>query len=247
MIYNVFVVIDLKDNGRGRTKNVENNLSSNNPAENTENHAKQIKKRGRPKILSKKVKNLSTRDSKILDESKQETACGDDMDDEECNSDKENELIDDKENDHDWTPDLIAEPSPKIIPPTKRTGRKPLGELITLLPEESELSEYEKLQLKRKAEQRVMLDAMKKASMCLSDAVIPKPTPRRMTKVRSANFPPTRKDPPLLRSKRTRHNSNGSSVHSSETGETDPFVYLPAKSRYDLYSDDEDDEYRPKV
>ena len=77
MIYNVFVVIDLKDNGRGGTKNVENNLSSNNPAENTENHAKQIKKRGRPKILYKKVNNLSTRDSKILDESKQETACGD--------------------------------------------------------------------------------------------------------------------------------------------------------------------------
>ena len=83
MIYSLFVVIDLKDNGRGRTKNVENNLSSNNPAENTENHAKQIKKRGRPKILSKKVKNLSTRDRKILDESKQDTTWGDDMDDED--------------------------------------------------------------------------------------------------------------------------------------------------------------------
>ena len=92
-----------------------------------------------------------------------------------------------------------------------------------------------------------MLDAMKKASICYSNSVIPKQTPRRMTQVRSAYLPHTRKDPPLLRSKRPRHNSNGSSIHTSETGGTNTFVYLPAKGRYDLYSDDEDEEFRPKV
>ena len=198
-------------------------------------------------MLSQSAKTLRNHDSKTLNESSKANNSGDDTEDEDSNSDKENEIMDDKENDQDWTPALIVEPSPRIIPTSKRAGRKPLGELITLMPEESDLSEYEKLRIKRIAEQRAMLDAMKEASCTLSNAILPKPIPRRMTKVRSAVIPSTRKEPPLLRSKRTRHNSNGSSIHSSEMGETDSFVYLPAKGRYDLYSDDEDDEYRPKV
>ena len=172
------------------------------------------------------------------------------MYEEDDNSDKENEYMDDKENDLDWTADSVAEVSQKTIPTSSRRGRKPLGELITLIPEERDLSEYEKLQIKRKAEQRVMLDAMKKASINLSKAVIPKPVRRQMVKSKAAYFPSTRKEPPILRSRRNRHNSRGSSNQSSETGETDDFVYLPAKREYDLYSDDEEDEYdsyKPKV
>ena len=172
------------------------------------------------------------------------------VDEEDDNSDKENEYMDDKENDSDWIPDSVAEVSQETIPTSSRGGRRPLGELNTLIPEERDLSEYEKLQIKRKAEQRAMLDAMKKASINLSKAVIPKPVRRQMVKSKASYFPSTRKDPPILRSRRNLHNSHGSSNQSSETGETDDFVYLPAKRKYDLYSDDEEDEYdsyKPKV
>ena len=162
-------------------------------------------------------------------------------------SDKENDCMEDKENDEDWNPDNIIERPIVTVPVTSKRGRKPLGELLTLPPEENEISEYEKIQKKRKAEQRAMLDAMKTASMSLTKAIIPKPVRRQIAKVRHTNFGPTRKEPPILRSKRTRQNSHGSSEQNSEMGDSDSFVYLPAKRKYEFYSDDEEDEYKPKV
>ena len=155
--------------------------------------------------------------------------------------------MDDKENDQDWNPDNIIERPIVTVPVTSKRGRRPLGELRTLPPEETEISEYEKIQKKRKAEQRAMLDAMKTASMGLTKAIIPKPVRRQISKVRHANFGPTRKEPPILRSRRTRQNSHGSSEQNSEMGDSDAFVYLPAKRKYDFDSDDEEDEYKPKV
>ena len=206
----------------------------------------QRKPRGRP---STKL-NVET----PLDNSKHElkTKKGDNpqctiKEDDDSDSDKENEYMDDKENDEDWDPIQAISPPQKTIPMLSKPGRKPLAELISLVPQERDLSEYEKLQLKRKAEQRAMLDAMKKASLSLSKAVIPKKVVRQIVKVRKSNFAPSRKEPPVLRSKRARHNSRGSSDRSSETGDTDSFVYLPAKRKYEFYSDDEEEEYKPKV
>ena len=162
-------------------------------------------------------------------------------------SDKENDCMDDKENDEDWSPDNIIERPIVTVPVTSKRGRRPLGELRTLPPEETEISEYEKIQKKRKAEQRAMLDAMKTASMSLSNAIIPKPVRRQIAKIRHTNFGPSRKEPPILRSRRTRQNSHGSSEQNSEMGDSDAFVYLPAKRKYEFYSDDEEDEYKPKV
>ena len=163
--------------------------------------------------------------------------------DEESHSDKENEIMDNKENDGDWCPDENNSPSSKIVPMIKRKGRKPFSELITVVPEEQELSEYEKLRLKRISEQKAMLDAMKKSSKSLSNAILPKPNPRKVIKSRSVHIVPTRKNPPVLRSRRLATDA----TKSSEDGETDSFVYLPAKREYDLYSDSEDEEFRPKV
>ena len=163
--------------------------------------------------------------------------------DEESHSDKENEIMDNKENDGDWCPDENNSPSSKVVPTIKRKGRKPFSELITVVPEEQELSEYEKLRLKRIAEQKAMLDAMKKSSKSLSNAILPKPNPRKIVKSRSVHIVPTRKNPPILRSRRLATDS----TKSSEDGETDSFVYLPAKREYDMYSDSEDEEFRPKV
>ena len=84
----------------------------------------------------------------------------------------------------------------------------------------------------------------KKASKSLSDAILPKPNPRKVVKARSVQIVPTRKIPPVLRSRRLQ---NGSNESSTENGDTDSFVYLPAKREYDLYSDSEDEEFRPKV
>ena len=163
--------------------------------------------------------------------------------DEESHSDKENEIMDNKENDGDWCPDENSSSSSRVVPTIKRKGRKPFNELITVVPEEQELSEYEKLRLKRIAEQKSMLDAMKKSSKSLSNAILPKPNPRKVFKSRSVHIVPTRKNPPVLRSRRLATDSS----KSSEDGETDSFVYLPAKREYDLYSDSEDEEFRPKV
>ena len=168
-------------------------------------------------------------------------------DEDEYSSDKENDCMDDKENDEDWSPDNIIERPMVTITVTSKRGRRPLGELRTLPPEETEISEYEKIQKKRKAEQRAMLDAMKTASMSLSNAIIPKPVRRQIAKIRHTNFGPSRKEPPILRSRRTRQNSHGSSEQNSEMGDSDSFVYLPAKRKYEFYSDDEEDEYKPKV
>ena len=89
--------------------------------------------------------------NQVLKERKLISVCSK-VDEEDDTSDKENEYMDDKENDSDWIPDSVAEVSQKTIPTSSRGGRKPLGELITLIPEERDLSEYEKLQIKRKAE-----------------------------------------------------------------------------------------------
>lgn len=169
------------------------------------------------------------------------------QDENDYSSDKENDCMDDKENDEDWNPDNIIEKPIVTVPVTSKRGRRPLGELRTLPPEETEISEYEKIQKKRKAEQRAMLDAMKTASMSLTKAIIPKPVRRQVAKLRHTNFGPTRKEPPILRSRRTRQNSHGSSEQNSEKGDSDSFVYLPAKRKYEFYSDDEEDEYKPKV
>ena len=151
--------------------------------------------------------------------------------------------MDNKENDGDWCPDENSSPSSRVVPTIKRKGRKPFSELTTVVPEEQELSEYEKLRLKRIAEQKSMLDAMKKSSKSLSNAILPKPNPRKVFKSRSVHIVPTRKNPPVLRSRRLATDSS----KSSEDGDTDSFVYLPAKREYDLYSDSEDEEFRPKV
>ena len=163
--------------------------------------------------------------------------------DEENNSDKENDFLDDKENDGDWNPNENAVLAPKVVPATKKKGRKPFSELITVMPEEQELSEYEKLRLKRIAEQKAMLDAMKQSSISLSNAILPKPNPKKIVKARSVHIVPTRKNPPVLRSKRLANKA----TESGENEETDSFVYLPAKMDYDMYSDSEDEEFRPKV
>ena len=151
--------------------------------------------------------------------------------------------MDDKENDGDWNPDENIIPVPKVVPAAKKKGRKPFSELITVMPEEQELSEYEKLRLKRIAEQKAMLDAMKESSKSLSIAILPKQNPKKIVKARSVHIVPTRKNPPVLRSKRLANKA----TESGENEETDSFVYLPAKRDYDMYSDSEDEEFRPKV
>ena len=167
---------------------------------------------------------------------------------EDSNSDKENEeCLDEKENDPDWNHNAaISERCQTRILATRR-GRKPLGELITLLPEETNISEYEKIQIKRKAEQRMMLDAMKKAAVSLSKEFIPKTVRRQKSLKREAtqHLSFTRKEPPILRPRRSRHNSRGSSdKSSSEVGENgDSFSCLPHKRKYDLYLEDDEDEY----
>ena len=198
-----------------------------------------------PSELGKEAANVAN--DKLAKENKGKNSTDINEAGDDYSSDKENDCMEDKENDEDWNPDNIIERPIVTVPVTSKRGRKPLGELLTLPPEENEISEYEKIQKKRKAEQRAMLDAMKTASMSLTKAIIPKPVRRQIAKVRHTNFGPTRKEPPILRSKRTRQNSHGSSEQNSEMGDSDSFVYLPAKRKYEFYSDDEEDEYKPKV
>ena len=159
--------------------------------------------------------------------------------DEESLSDKENECVeDDKENDADWAPnENIQQPTKK----SAKRGRKPLGEID--MPEEP-LSDYEKLQMKRKAEQKAMLEAMKKAAMSLSNAIIPKPVPRQRSKglYKMPNYS-TRSEPPQLR-QRKRHNSRGSSNQSSEPGtplESGSLISSPRKRLYEDFEDDDEE------
>ena len=204
---------------------------------------KHYKRRGRKPLLDGNVKDATIKNKQESKEAKETHASNNEDSDDDNSSDKENDDINDKENDVDWNPDENAVPIPKVIPAVKKAGRKPFSELITVMPEERELSEYEKLRLKRIAEQKAMLEEMKKSSKSLSDAILPKSNPRKIVKARSVYIVPTRKNPPVLRSRRLPNNS----TESSENGETDSFVYLPAKREYDMYSDSEDEEFRPKV
>ena len=233
------------DNGKTTAKCVGDIASKKQSSDDDKAMKDMTRKEASPSEIVKEI--ATTTSNKLVHETEGKNSTyvnevGDDY-----SSDKENDCMEDKENDEDWNPDNIIERPIVTVPVTSKRGRKPLGELLTLPPEENEISEYEKIQKKRKAEQRAMLDAMKTASMSLTKAIIPKPVRRQIAKVRHTNFGPTRKEPPILRSKRTRQNSHGSSEQNSEMGDSDSFVYLPAKRKYEFYSDDEEDEYKPKV
>ena len=149
---------------------------------------------------------------------------------------------DDEDKENDWRPGDKENIKPNkkrfVFKKMSKMDRKPFAPLVPMPKEEP--SEYEKLQDRRKLEQRQMLESMKLASFALTKAITPNP-PRRKTFGGSAKGPAhRRRSAPVMYSTRTQPPRTRSKVNMTETS----FSEFRSPTKRTLFEEDcDNDDY----